>query len=264
MQDKDGCFGSRASMHFIYGHAMATLAVCEAYTLTKSPRYREPAQRGLDFIARARNPYMAWRYGVRSGENDTSVTICCLLALKSGKSAGLEVDPGAFKGALAWIEKMTDPNFGHVGYNFPGGPPARIQGMQDKFPPEKSQAMTAAGVLGRILCGEDPQKSGLIRKGVNLMLECRPWWDAEAGSIDMYYWYLGTLAMFQVGGDAWRKWSANVDEAIVERQHRGAGAKAGSWDPVGAWGTEGGRVYSTALMTMCLEVFYRYDKAVKR
>jgi hypothetical protein len=264
VQDDEGCFGARVSQNFIYAHALSTLAVTEAYATTKNPRYREPAQRGLDFIARARNPYMAWRYGVRTGENDTSVTICCVMALKSGQKAGFKVDPDAFKGALAWIDKMTDPDFGRVGYNMRGGAVARAQGLQDKFPAEKSQAMTAAGVLGRILCGEDPKSSAMIQKGVGLMLEHRPWWDTEAGTIDMYYWYLGTLAMFQVGGNAWRKWGENVDQAIVERQHRGEGANAGSWDPAGAWGPTGGRVYSTALMTMCLEVFYRYDKAVKR
>ena len=26
------------------------------------------------------------------------------------------------------------------------------------------------------------------------------------------------------------------------------------------WGDEGGRVYSTALLTMCLEVYYRYGR----
>ncbi len=30
--------------------------------------------------------------------------------------------------------------------------------------------------------------------------------------------------------------------------------------PLDPWGDEGGRVYSTALMTMCLEVYYRYDR----
>jgi hypothetical protein len=264
VQDDEGCFGARVSQNFIYAHALSTLAVTEAYAITKNPRYREPAQRGLDFIARARNPYMAWRYGVRTGENDTSVTICCVMALKSGQKAGFKVDPDAFKGALAWIDKMTDPKTGQVGYNFRGGAVARAEGTQDKFPPKKSQAMTAAGVLCRILCGEDPGTGAVISKGLRLMLEHRPWWDTEAGTIDMYYWYLGTLAMFQVGGNAWRKWGENVDQAIVERQHRGEGANAGSWDPAGAWGLAGGRVYSTALMTMCLEVFYRYDKAVKR
>ncbi len=34
----------------------------------------------------------------------------------------------------------------------------------------------------------------------------------------------------------------------------------GSWDPIGPWGGDGGRVYSTAIMALCLEVFYRYDR----
>ena len=34
----------------------------------------------------------------------------------------------------------------------------------------------------------------------------------------------------------------------------------GSWDPIGPWGLEGGRVASTALMAMCLEVDYRYER----
>jgi hypothetical protein len=78
----------------------------------------------------------------------------------------------------------------------------------------------------------------------------------------MYYWYWGTLAMFQVGGEVWGKWNEALKEAVVEHQHlAGSGARAGSWDPVGPWGVQdGGRVYSTALMTLCLEIYYRYDR----
>ena len=82
-QDAEGCFGTRATQHFIYNHAMATLAVCEAYALTRNPRYKEPAQNGGSYLLRARNPYKAWRYGVRPGENDTSVTGWCVHALAS-------------------------------------------------------------------------------------------------------------------------------------------------------------------------------------
>ena len=46
----------------------------EAYGMTRNPRYKKPAQNALDFIAMARNPYFAWRYAPRSGDNDTSVT----------------------------------------------------------------------------------------------------------------------------------------------------------------------------------------------
>ena len=36
------------------------------------------------------------------------------------------------------------------------------------------------------------------------------------------------------------------------------GELAGSWDPDTVWGGYGGRVYTTALGALCLEVFYRY------
>ena len=260
-QDDDGCFGSRSSRHFMYNHAIAGLAMTEAYWMTRNPRYKKPAQEALNFIAHARNPYLAWRYEPRGGENDTSVTGWMVMTLKSGKFGGLDIDPDAFEGARQWIDKMTDPEFGQVGYNMPGGTAARPEGLQDKFPPEKSQSMTAVGMLTRIFLGEDPRTSEMIRKGADLCLESPPRWNPDDGSIDMYYWYYATLAMFQVSGRHWKAWNKHMKEAIVKHQHpRGLGSRTGSWDPIGPWGNDGGRVYSTAVMVMCLEVYYRYDR----
>lgn len=67
----------------------------------------------------------------------------------------------------------------------------------------------------------------------------------------MDYWYYGTLALFQVGKKPWKQWSASVEEAVVDHQRR-QGDEKGSWDPVGPWGGDGGRVYSTALCAMLL------------
>jgi hypothetical protein len=47
----------------------------------------------------------------------------------------------------------------------------------------------------------------------------------------------------------------------VVRHQRTDGDERGSWDPVDSWGAEGGRVYATALLTLSLEVYYRYEKA---
>jgi len=260
-QAEDGVFGTRATHAFIYNHAIATLAMCEAYWMTGNPRYKKPAQEGLNFLAMARNPYMAWRYEPRSGENDTSVTGWCVMALKSGKFANLEVDPDAFEGARQWIDKMTEPNFGQVGYNYQGGTSSRPEGKQDRFPAEKTQAMTAAGILTRIFLGEDPRRSEMIKKGGELCLALPPVWNPDDGSIDMYYWYYATLALYQVGGTTWDRWNKSMVKAIVESQHgEGSGARIGSWDPIGCWGDDGGRVYSTATMVLCLEIYYRYDR----
>src|SRR5262249_52382021 len=74
---------------------------------------------------------------------------------------------------------------------------------------------------------------------------------------DEYFWYYGTLAMFQHGGDEWREWNDAQRDLIVSLQQTN-GKFAGSWDPKGKWAGIGGRIYSTALSTLCLEVYYRY------
>jgi hypothetical protein len=83
VQDKEGCVGARASRHFVYNHAYATLALVEAYGLTGDERWRKAAQRGLDFSFLARNPDAAWRYGVRPTDNDISVTGSVMLSISA-------------------------------------------------------------------------------------------------------------------------------------------------------------------------------------
>jgi hypothetical protein len=273
VQDPEGCFGPRTSGHYVYNHAVAALAMVEAYGMTMSAIHKAPAQKALDFIALARNPYFAWRYGVKPGENDTSVTGWMMMALKSaklvneaeqraGRPAPLVVDEDAFDGIRTWVDKMTDPDTGRAGYVQRGSGPARPSDLVDRFPAEKSESMTAVAVLARVFLGEDPKKSEVVRKGAALCSALPPVWNPGDGSVDMYYWYYATLAMFQVGGDAWRKWSAAIEPSMVASQRRDTDFSMyrGSWDPVDPWGLDGGRVYATAVMAMCLEVHYRYAK----
>ena len=253
-QDDEGCIGPRDTPHFIYNHAIATWALSEAFARTRDHRHGTAAQKGLDFLEKARNPYLGWRYGMRPGDNDTSATCWCVQAIAAGKRAGLRVEEASFDGARAWFDKMTDPATGQVGYNMRGGPTARPQEMLDKFPPEKSQAITAAAISARIAMGEDQATSDMVRKGVDLCLRVPPVWNPDDGSIDMYYWFHATDAMAHVGGGAWATWRAKLEEAVLKSQQPpGSGARAGSWDPIDPWGEEGGRVYSTALMALALE-----------
>jgi hypothetical protein len=273
VQDAEGCFGNRSSGHYVYNHAIAALAMVEAYGMTGSSVYKNPTQKALDFIVVARNPYFAWRYGVKPGDNDTSVTGWMMMALKSaklinaadvkaGKSASLVLDEDCFEGIKAWIDKMTDPDFGRVGYQARGSGPARPTELVDRFPAEKSESMTGVGMLARIFLGENPKTSEPIKKGAELCAKLAPTWNANDGSIDMYYWYYATLAMFQVGGEPWAKWNKAMQSAIVDTQRKDTDycMYKGSWDNLDPWGPDGGRVYSTACMALCLEVYYRYDK----
>ncbi len=256
IQDSEGCFGPRTTNHFTYNHAVAAQAMVTAYALTASPLFEQSAQKGVDFILKARNPYLAWRYGVRPGDNDTSVTGWMTAALHAAKNAGLRVDQGAFEGASVWIEKMTEPEFGRVGYIFRGSSPARSQDMMERFPADKSESLTAEGIATRAFCGQDLARSEAARKGVKLLLEMPPQWNETSGQIDMYYWFWGTHALSQVGGAAWERWSGEMMHIITTAQRTERDVN-GSFDPVGPWGREGGRVYSTAMMTMVAEMLER-------
>ncbi|MEZ6006730.1 MAG: hypothetical protein R3F05_03025 [Planctomycetota bacterium] len=274
VQDPEGCFGPRLTQQYIYNHAVSALAMVEAYGMTGSPIFKGSAQRALDFAALARNPDLAWRYGIQPGDNDTSVTGSMMLTFGSarlvnaharaqGSPEPLAVDGSAIAGIRSWVESVTDPATGRVGYLMRGKGPARPHDQLDRFPAEKSESMTSVAMLARIFGGEDVRGSDAIQQGAALCASRLPTWNESDGSIDMYYWYYATLAMFQVGGEHWDKWKVAMDKAIVDSQRRDTEycQLKGSWDPVGPWGPDGGRVYSTALMAMCLEAHYRYDRA---
>ncbi|MCA9039887.1 MAG: hypothetical protein KDA65_06005, partial [Planctomycetaceae bacterium] len=74
---------------------------------------------------------------------------------------------------------------------------------------------------------------------------------------NLYYWYYGTLAMYQHGGKDWNTWNNSLRDRIVAEQRR-TGEFAGSWEPRSKWAPYGGRIYTTALSTLCLEVYYRF------
>jgi hypothetical protein len=56
---------------------------------------------------------------------------------------------------------------------------------------------------------------------------------------------------------AWQSWNTALSMVLVNSQLE-EGPEAGSWEPNCIWGGYGGRVYSTAVAAMCLEVYYRY------
>jgi hypothetical protein len=74
---------------------------------------------------------------------------------------------------------------------------------------------------------------------------------------NLYYWYYATLALHQHQGEPWSRWNEALSKNLLASQ-RTEGSEAGSWDPDATWGAYGGRIYSTALASLCLEAYYRY------
>ena len=93
----------------------------------------------------------------------------------------------------------------------------------------------------------------------DLVVTKLPEWTPGEGNIDFYAWYWCSLGLYQVGGEHWKKWQPAVTNALLAGQNK-RGVAAGSWDPIGVWGDEGGRVYSTAMATMTLQTSYRFAR----
>ena len=261
-QGENGLFGTNASHDFIYDHAIAACAMCEAYGLSDEQQLKACAQKGLDYLEAHRNPYAVWRYQPRDNDNDTSVTSWCLMALKSGQFFGLEVNKNALELGLTYLDQVTTPD-GRHGYTKQGENSSRMPGQHAaRFPVDRTETLTAAGLFCRFFLGQDPKDKPIMKAAADLLLKKPPRWNERAGTIDHYYWYYGTYAMYQMGGSYWRAWAKRMQPAVLGNQRKD-GAAAGSWDPVGAWGESGGRVYSTALMTLTLQAYYRYTRLVR-
>jgi hypothetical protein len=180
-------------------------------------------------------------------------------ALLSGKAFDLQIDDAALKNAAVFLDAVTDPATGAAGYTKVGEGSSRNVGMVDRFPAAKTESLTAVALLCRYLLDQDPAKHPIMAKAAKTILGKPPTWNLADGSIDMYYWYYASYALFQHGGKEWDQWSRKMTDAVVKTQRRG-GNEDGSWDPVDPWGEDGGRVYSTAMMTLCLQAYFRYDR----
>lgn len=261
-QQPNGLFGGTASHDFVYDHAIAAYAMCEAYGLSNYVTLRDCAQHGLDYLAQHRNPYGVWRYQPRDGDGDSSVTGWCIMALESGRNFGLNVDQDALRCAAVFLDGVTDPT-GKCGYTRRGEASSRHPGDHGtRFPIDKGEALTAVGLFCRFFLGQDPKETPVMQAAADLILRKPPVWDEKGGSIDQYYWYYGTYALYQMGGTHWKQWSKQLTPAVVKSQ-RQDGNYLGSWDPAGVWGEDGGRVYSTALMVLTLQAYYRYSRLVR-
>ncbi|MEO0478237.1 MAG: prenyltransferase/squalene oxidase repeat-containing protein [Planctomycetota bacterium] len=273
MDPDTGLIGVKAAHDYIYDHALATLALVEAAGLSNSRIVKRDAAKAIEYLEYHRNPYNVWRYEPKSGENDTSITGWAVFALKSARDFDMTINDSALDLSLAWFDEMTDPTTGRTGYLDRGGLSSRRPGdHNDRFPREKGECMTAVSLLCRIFLEKEHNEDGsvsfsnetqqLLEQQADLILETKPEWDEAAGTIDHYYWYYGTYALFQMGGRRWKTWEKALETAVVKQQ-RTDGNFNGSWDAAGAWGEDGGRVYSTALLALTLEAYYRYSRLIR-
>ncbi len=249
-QDVEGCLAPRSGSKYMYNHAIAALALAEAYGLTGSNLFLDQAQKAVDFLASAQNPGKGWRYSAKPGDNDSSVTGWAVLAFKSSELSGLRFPRAAYDGARAWFDEATDER-SRTGYTMKGTGKVFLPGRSEVF--EHHETLTAAAMTARIFMDKNKADPRLAA-GAALLLKDLPSWKDDQR--DYVYWHWATLALFQFdgpAGPAWKAWNEGLKEVVVKNQ-----AADGSWHPGDRWSTEGGGAYATAINALTLEVYYRY------
>jgi hypothetical protein len=259
-QDAHGNFARTDDPRHTYSHAVATMAMCDAFAASKQLPWRKSAEQAVEYIYKCQNPYKAWRYGVQPGDNDASVTGLMLAALTAAGRAGVPVSGKSRQDGLAFLDSITDEETGRTGYLKKGEPPVAPQGHEMKFSLDGPQTPTAIAICSRLDFGITD--SPILVKAANLVTDRVPVWSTDNKSVDMAYWYWGARAMNQLGGAPRERWNrALLDVAVAHQKGDRAGCAAGSWNPVDAWGLEGGRVYSTAIMALALQMADRLPSA---
>jgi hypothetical protein len=102
----------------MYSHGIASIALCEAYAITRDRRLLKPAQDAIDFICYAQDPVAGgWRYSPRQ-KGDTSVFGWQLQALES--AAYLRVLPEVLDKASGYLDTVQTKQGDQYGYVGPG------------------------------------------------------------------------------------------------------------------------------------------------
>jgi hypothetical protein len=226
--------------HNFYVQGAAATALCEAFTMTKDRRLRVPAQRAIDFIVNAQDPHGGgWRYEPREA-GCTSVSTLQLMALISAQNAGWKIPPQT----LEQISHFYDT------VQCDGGPTGRYcyRAAERSY----KSASTAQAALGRMYLGATRDDEDL-QAAVALL-------DARGPYDNRYYCYYATQVLKNWGGDEWDRWNQSMRDELIRTQIADEGPARGSWTPLQRGPTDlaGGRLFTTALSTMTLEVYYRH------
>ncbi len=229
-QTANGSLAGNATMFArMYCHAMATVAVCEAYAMTSDERLQRCAQRAIEYTIGCQDTLTGgWRYQ-RSDPGDMSQFGWQVLALQSAQQAGISTPAETQRLMLKFLQSCnTGVNRGLASYRPGFGATA---------------AMTAESLACRVWLGSQ-NKPEQLAEGSQYLLQRLPSIDQP----DFYY-----LSLRFVGGEPWERWTVALTQTLPKMQR-----SDGSWAAVTKWAGYGGTVYSTAMGALCLESFYRY------
>ncbi len=220
----------------MYEHGLATIAVCEAYGLSKDPGLKRMAEGAVAYIVDAQNDSSGgWHYTANPPTvGDTSVVGWQLMGLKSAQMAGLQVPAVTLTKSKKFLSSVAKGKAGGLFSYMPEGGP--------------TPAMSAVGLLCNQYSGMKRTDPAMV-EGMNYVMS-----NLGGAKNDSYFLYYATQVMHNLPGPEWDTWNRNARKHLISTQIK-QGCAEGSW-PVS--GHTAGPIMSTSIHALTLEVYYRY------
>jgi hypothetical protein len=230
----------------MYEHGLATLALAEMYGMDPDPELENALRKAVDLIVRCQSPAGGWRYAPAPNDQDLSVSVMQIVALRAANNAEVPVPAETINKAVQFVRACAAPTGGY-GYQGPSAGPQT----------------SAAGLLSLQLLGhyDDPTIGPTLTYLGAIPID----WTNQTGVSYFYYFhYYAMQAHYQAGGKHWNNWHPRIRELLLSKQN-----EDGSWDvPAGTAEAEGtvgpNKVYWTAMSSLVLDVYMHFLPAYQR
>lgn len=224
----------------MYHHGLATLALAEVWGMNQDRNLRDVVKRATDLIVSTQNQKGGWRYQPRVSDDDLSVTVMMLMALRAAKDAGVFVPKDVIDLGIEYVKKChngkdagKDGGFAYT----PGG--------------GSGFGRTGAGVLSLQVAGNYRAKE--VSEGVEYLMSFKPVGTREVEKEHYFYGqYYAAMGIYQAqsagewGRRAWAQYYPAATKELIATQQ-----------PDGRW--QGGfDQYPTAMAILVLDIPYRF------
>jgi hypothetical protein len=222
----------------MYGHGIAVLAMSEALAMTSREQAGDAdlhrlVSRGASFTCNAQHENGSWGY-VPGSPGDMTVSAWQVLSLIAAKKNRVDIHTNALSSAKSFVLSTCKDRDFWFGYK---GPPGE-------------ETTTAIGLALMLYLGQSAEYTPFYNALTDLA-------DRGPKLSNVYHDYYATLALHHSRHHAWDEWNSKLRNHLIRTQEK-KGHEAGSWHFDDPWGDIGGRLYTTAMCAMTLEVYYRY------
>jgi prenyltransferase beta subunit len=223
----------------MHGHCYAVLFLTQiagCLPPEEEAKVNALVKRGIQTIENAQSREGGWYYSWENSKNDdeASVTVCALQALRSAHNAGFTVDSLKVNEAIRYVKRCQLPS-GSFCYSL-------------KVDREKTTyALTVAALSTLNAAGV--YESRELRLGLDWVAKTldefpRSPWKAAEKEFEYYANFYAAQTFYQQGGATWVSWYPAVRDYLLKKQR-----PDGSWE-CGQYGDE----YATATALLILEV----------